>query len=283
MSAVAAPAPAPAPAAGAPHLSFGHLLRSEWIKFWSVRSSVWTLGVMFVVMIGLVALIAGLTANDMSGTEDSGPVALIPFLAATQLAQLAVVVLGVLTITGEYTTGMIRSSLTAAPRRTPVYWSKMVVLGGSILVISAVAVAISAFISNAFFDPKGVGLDLGDSETVRVLVGNVLYITTIALFAFALGALMKHSAAAMATILGLLLIIENVLNAIPWEPLHYVAPLLPGSAGSRITQSDAVVQTINDQWDVGPNLSAWQGYGVLVAWVVVIIAIAAFRLKRKDA
>ncbi|WP_019136277.1 ABC transporter permease subunit [Cellulomonas massiliensis] len=276
------PAAVPADRAETHRVTFGHLVRSEWIKFWTLRSTIWTLALLVVVMVGLVALITSL-GDDEGGAEGAGagPLGLVALTPAVNLASLAVVVLGVLTITGEYSTGMIRSSLTAAPRRTPVLAAKAVVVGVAIFVTSAVAVALSYVVELLTLGDEAP--DLASSETQRVLVGSVLYVTTIALFAFALGALLRHSAAAMATVLGLMLVIEPVVNAIPWQPLKYVAPFLPSSAGGKVLQPDAIIDLQNQATTVGADLSAWQGFAVLVVWVVVVYAAAAVLLRRRDA
>jgi ABC-2 type transport system permease protein len=263
-------------------VTFPHLVRSEWIKFWTLRSTIWTLAILVVVMVGLVALITGLDEGDSDGDEGRvGALGVLALTPAVNLAALAVVVLGVLTITGEYTTGMIRSSLTAAPRRTPVLAAKAVVIGASILVTSAVAVALSYGVELLTLGDDAP--DLSSPETQRVLVGSILYVTTIALFAFALGALLRHSAAAMATVLGLMLVIEPVVAAVPWQPLRYVSPFLPSSAGGKVLQPDMVIDLQNSASSVGADLTAWQGFGVLVAWVVVTYALAALLLRRRDA
>ena len=277
------PVATPADRADAHRVTFGHLVRSEWIKFWTLRSTIWTLAIMVVAMVGIVALVTGLgDSGDAGGDPDAaGPIGLIALTPAVNLASLAVVVLGVLTITGEYTTGMIRSSLAAAPRRTPVLAAKAVVLGASIFVAAAVAVALSYGVELLTLGDDAP--DLSSSETQRILLGSVLYVTTIALFAFALGALLRHSAAAMATVLGLMLVIEPVISVIPWQPLKYVAPFLPSSAGGKVLQPDAMIALQNQATTVGADLSAWQGFAVLVVWVVVVYAAAALLLRRRDA
>lgn len=267
-------------------VTFPHLLRSEWIKFWSVRSTVWTLSILFVVTVGLVLLIslAIVNAPADSGAPQIGPdTALDPFSAASTLGQLAVAVLGVLTITGEYTTGMIRSSLTAEPRRLPVLWAKAIIVFFVILFVAIVSLAVAAGLQYLLFDGKGLSVDVGSSAHLRALFGNALYTATVALLAFALGALLRHSAAAMATVLGALLVLPILLSAIPWKPLQYVFPFLPNVAGSQITQTDAQIEAAAQASTVGADLSAWQGYGVLVAYVVVVLAVAAVLLKKRDA
>lgn len=267
-------------------LTFGHLLRGEWIKFWSVRSTIWTLSIFLLATVGLVVLIS-LAFVNAPGPEEGGPPdatdALGPLSFAVTLGQLALAVLGALTITSEYTTGMIRSSLTAAPKRLPVLWSKAIVLVVAVFGASIVAVAAGTGLQWLFFDSQGLSVDLGDPEMIRPLVGTAVYLATIALFAFALGALMRHSAAAIATVLGLLLVAPILFSSIPWKPLTLMFPFLPGIAGQQLTQTQTHLETAAEFSDIGADLSAWQGYGVLVLWVVLVLGAAAVLLKRRDA
>jgi ABC-2 type transport system permease protein len=262
-------------------VTFPRLLRSEQIKLWSVRSTPWVLGITALVIVGITALFSAVATSNTDPGPDAHTVGVQVLGPATQMAQLALAVIGVLTITGEYSTGMIRSSLTAAPRRTPVIWSKLVVLFLTVLVTAAVAVAVAIGIQALIVNGRGFSLDFGDAEVQRLLVGTVLYLATIGAFAFALGALLRHSAAALATVLGLLVVVEN-LFFIPWKPLSYIHPFLPSTAGLKLTYSDADIASLNDQMR-GPDFTAWQGYGILVAWVVVLLACALWRLKKRDA
>jgi len=281
MSAIAT-ATAPARPATKSHLTFPHLLRSEWIKFWTVRSTAWSLSTYFIVTVALIVLLS--LAVKSAGPNDGPPGpddVLAPFSVASQLGQIALVVLAALAITGEYSTGMIRSSLTAAPRRTAVIWSKFLVLGGVFLVLSVIATGLGAVLQQAFFGDD-LPLDLGDPQILRALFGSALYVTTISLLSFALGALLRQSAAAIATLLGVLLVLP-LLFQIPWKPLQEIFPFLPGVAGSTITQTDAQVVAGWEDLPGVAHLTAWQGYGVLVAYLVVILGAAIVRLKKSDA
>jgi len=265
-------------------LTFPRIVRSEWIKFRTLRSTVWTLAMTLLLMVGIVTLFSALFASqegagNAGGNDGTGSI--FVFTIAANLAQLAVVVLGVLVITGEYSTGMIRSTLAAVPRRLPALWAKGVVLAVSIFLVSTVAMGISLGVMQLFLGAKGLAPDLGDAETVRILVGVPLYLTAIALLAFAIGALMRHSAGALAAVLGLLLVVEN-LFLIPWKPLQHISPFLPGTAGSRILMPKAQIDAVS-QGAVGAVLGPWQGYAVLLAWVVVLLTAAAVLLRRRNA
>ena len=113
------------------------------------------------------------------------------------------------------------------------------------------------------------------------LVGTPLYLTAIALFAFAIGAILRHSAGALATVLGLLLVIEN-LFLIPWKPLQLLSPFLPGTAGSRIMTPQVQIDAMS-QGAVGGVLGPWQGFAVLLTWVAVLLAVAGVLLRRRNA
>jgi ABC-2 type transport system permease protein len=265
-------------------VTFPRVVRSEWIKFRTLRSTIWTLAITLALMVGIVTLVSAIIANQSSSgsAERGSPTSIDVFTIAASMASLAVVVLGVLVITGEYSTGMIRSTLAAVPRRLPALWAKGLVLEVSILIVSAVAVLSSLGVAQLFLGSKGLAPDLGDAETVRILVGVPLYLAGIALLAFAIGALLRHSAGALATVLGLLLVIEN-LFMIPWRPLQLISPFLPGTAGAKLLMSQGQLDAMTQGSHVGAVLSAWQGYGVLLAWGAVLLAVAAVLLRRRNA
>jgi len=284
MSAVTTSPASAAPTSTSPlRWTFGRQLRSEWLKFWTVRSTIWTLSVMVVGMVGLVALISLAMRSAVGDFMTVDEALWTPFEFAVNMGSLAVAVLAVLTITGEYRTGMIHASVTAAPRRTPVLWSKLVILFAVVLVASAVAVLLAFVLQKPIMASLDGSIDLGDPESQRRLFGNVLYLATIGAFAFAVGALLRHSAAALATVLGLMLVVESLVRGIPWEPLEYVRPFMPSSSGYLLAQSQERIDTINAMAGHGIHLSAWGGYAVLVGWVVVLLGLAAVLLKRRDA
>ncbi len=275
------PTPTVAPVTVRP-VSFARTVHAEWIKFWTVRSTVWTLVATVTVMVGISALAAwGSTTQAVDA--GAGPMNTAMLLSAGyQLAQLAVAVLGVLTISGEYSTGMIRSTLAAVPRRTPVIAAKALVLGVVVLVVSVVSMALSYLATMPWHDQLNATFDLTDAETVRMTVGLPLYLIAIALFAFAVGALLRHSAAALTAVIALLLVVENVLMIIPLRVVELISPFLPSTAGRRVLL-DSEMLTATDAATSGAHLTPWQGYGVLVAWAVVLLVAAAGLLRRRDA
>jgi len=154
-------------------------------------------------------------------------------LTGADLAKLVVAVLGVLIVTGEYSTGMIRSTLTAVPKRLPALWAKALVLT-AVTTTAAVAVALSWVVALPTLHAHDTALDLRDPQTQRILLGGVLYLAAVSLLAFAVGAIVRHSAGALATVLGLLLVVEVMFRTIPADFFRNVSPFLPGTAGHQL-------------------------------------------------
>jgi ABC-2 type transport system permease protein len=273
------------PPAGKVRVTFPRVVRSEWIKLRTLRSTIWTLASTVAVMVGIVALFCLMitAGGDGGGEHASGetPNGILAFSLAAGMASLATAVLGVLVISGEYSTGMIRSTLAAVPRRLPALWAKAVVLAVTIFLVSMVAVGISLGVMQLWLGGRGLAPDLGDSETVRIVVGTALYLTAIALLAFAIGALLRHSAGALATVLGLLTVIPITFSQIPWKPLQQINPFLPGNAGAMLLLPAQTGPVSPDT--VGVVLGPWQGFGVLLGWVAVLMAAAAVLLRRRNA
>ena len=262
-------------------VTFARTTAAEWVKFRTVRSTVWTLVATVGLMVGISVLAAwGSTTVDLGTPEAMNTAQLLS--AGYQLGQLAVAVLGVLTITGEYSTGMVRSTLAAVPRRLPVLAAKALVVMVVVLVVSTVAMALSYVATMPFHDELNATFDLSQAETLRMTVGLPLYLAAIALFAFAVGALLRHSAAALTAVIALLLVVENVLTLIPLQFIQNISPFLPSTAGRRILFDDQMLADV-DAITSGAHLTPWQGYGVLVGWVLLLLALAAVLLRRRDA
>lgn len=278
--------PAHRPTVGA-GLTGPRILVSEWIKAWTLRSTYWTVGLAVVLMTAVTGLLAwaGTTTTEPEPGQpgivvEVGDAATL-LTAGAFLAQVVLVVLGVLLITGEYRRGMVRSTMTAVPRRLPVLWAKSAVVAAVTLVTGAVAVVTSALVSAPFHDSLDVTLDLTSAETLRIVTGLPLYLTGIALYGFALAALLRSSAAALAIVLGQLLVLENLIANIPVRVFEVVAPFLPGMAGQRLIM-DSETLTAMDSMTDGAHLTPWQGYAVLLAWVAVLLTAAAVRLRERD-
>ncbi len=271
---------APAPAV---RVTPWHVLRSEWIKLWTLRSTLWTTGLTIVVLVLLawaMAASAGAAPDQFAGGEGSASMVYMVLAPGQIFGALVLVVLAALTVTGEYGTGQVRSTFAAVPRRLPVLWAKGLVVAVVTFATAAVGTALSLLLAGAI--EPAMQPDWSDPEMLRIVLGTPLYIATVALLGFALGALMRNTAATIATVIGFVLVVESVLNLISWKPLEYVRPFLPSSAGARVATPEEFLDMTNQMSTQAVDLSPWGGYAVLVGWVVVILAAAAVRLRTRD-
>ncbi|WP_128430970.1 ABC transporter permease [Streptomyces cyaneus] len=275
-------APAPSSARTTKYKVTGlRVLRSEWAKFWSLRSSWITLGVAVFLLVLFGAVAAYTYSPDAVATGgppgpggsggDSDAVSLA--LTGVTFASLAIGVLGVLASAGEYTTGMIRSTLTAVPRRLPVLWSKAAVIGPIALVLTTIG-ALAAFqLGTPGLDGEKISLALSDDGVLRSLAGAGVYLALVAVFGVALGALIRSSAGAIAALVGVLLILPGLASLLPDSWYDTLSPYFPSNAGSA-------VYALHESSDA---LSPGVGLAVFAGWVALTLAGAAFRLVKTDA
>jgi ABC-2 type transport system permease protein len=274
-------------------LSFGGVVRSEWIKLRSLRSTVWCYGLIVLLTIGfgvLLALTFSQSGQQPTADQQNGVLVQVATLGVN-FTQLIVAVLGALVITGEYSTGMIRSTFAATPGRLGAYVGKAVVLSVSTFVIGLISIVATALVSLPLLAGKGVHPELFDWSVLLPMIGGAGYLTLIALLAFAFGTILRNSAGAIATILGLLLVVPTVLQIISsmtravW--IQNVAAFLPSVAGGKIFEYAGSVTGSPTQSASAPgglvDLSSWEGLAVLIAWTLVFGIIGAVLLKRRDA
>ncbi|QGH68709.1 ABC transporter permease subunit [Pseudactinotalea sp. HY158] len=267
-------------------LSFVGTLRSEWIKFFAVRSTGWMLVVTLVTMVGFSAMMAAgmrMAAGAGAGTDASVQMTGDPAMAGLDVgimsvtfsygvAQIVIAVLGALAMTGEFSTGRIRSTFAAVPRRGQVLLAKMIVVALTAFVTSVVAVAACFGVVTAILAPVDLAPSLSADGALRSLVGVPLYLTAITLFALAIGTLLRSTPGSIAAVLGIILVLP-IVSMIPFDWVQTAAQFLPAAAGERLFTGGLMDATL------GP----WQGFGVLCAWVVVLMAAGAMTLRRRDA
>ncbi len=259
---------------------FAGLLLAEWTKIRSVRSTRYTL-VLFVVLTvgltaGLTALIVGNWGGPRSADGDARIVAdPVGFIlgAGIGLGQLTICVLGVLLITTEYSTGVIRASLLAVPKRLPMLFAKITVFAVLLLVLAELVAFGSFFVGSVLLHSK-VHVSLGDPNVLRSIVGAGLYLTVLGLFALGIGALIRHSAGAIATVIGAVLVLPILTSLLPGDWGAHVNAYMPEQAGMVVF----VAHSPPDQL-----LSAWQGFGVFCLWTLVLLGAGAWLLRRRDA
>lgn len=252
------------------------VIRSEWLKFWSLRSSYITLAATMLAMIGFGALFSAVTANRWANFPAREKVGFDPTLVSERgfyLAQLVIGVLGVLVVSGEYGTGMIRSSLAAAPKRLPVLWAKAVVFAGITFVFTTASSFVAFFVGQALLTPTGIQTTLAAPGVLRAVFGIGLFLTGVGLIGGVLGWIIRHTAGAIATVFGLLLVLPVLVGALPSDWQQHVDPYLPSIAGEQLT-------AVN--WDRS-LLAPWVGFGVFCAYIVAGLVVAIVLLKRRDA
>jgi ABC-2 type transport system permease protein len=247
-------------------ITAGGVVAAEWTKFSSLRSTWVTTGVSVFLLIAFGMIASASVSGDNLSAVDLA-------LSGSTLAGLSVGVLGALLGASEYTTGMIRATLAAVPRRLPVLWSKSLVAGfAALIVMTAGSFAAFALGSAVLNDDVG-SVSLGDDGVVRAIVGAGIYLGLVAVLGVALGMLVRSSAGAIAILAGLLLIVPGLAALLPDSIGDAVTPYLPSNAGSAVmtlTQAEG-------------TLAPWTGLAVFAGYVALVLAVAAYRLKKSDA
>ena len=288
------------------------VLASEFTKLRSVRSTYWTIAALVIFSVGLAALLGLAQASNLHNNPwnkagfDATQLSIGAFV---QFGQLVICVLGAMVITSEYSTGMIRTSLTAMPRRGTVFLSKLLVFTGAALVISLVTSFVSFFVGQAAMSGTGVSASLFHSVTIpananvspptggpgngpphytfvgtdlitpshvlTALVGGALYVTLAALIAYGLGAIIRHTAGAITSAIGLLFVLSIIIQLLPdnwrWDLMRW----FPDAAGRVVWVT------------VGPDnphmWSAWPQLGITAIWALVLIGIGGYLFRKRDA
>ena len=251
------------------------VLASEWTKLWSLRSTRYSLGAALVLTIGLAALACGVVAHNwphmsLHDRQDFHPLEVN--LAGVQIAQLAIGVLGVLVITGEYSTGMIRATMTAVPRRLPVLWAKAIVYGLVVLALAVPATLIAFAVGESILARRDINIGFSHPGVARVVLGAPLYLTVIGLFGLGIGAIIRNTAGAIATFAGVLFVLPPLMNVLPRSWNDAASPYLPLNAGQ------AVMSLTRDTHQLAP----WTGLGLLTLYAAATLAAAAVLLVRRD-
>lgn len=255
-----------------------HVLRSEWTKLWSLRSTWITLGLglVFLVAFGLISA-ARYKSNIGSGQpldEDfAGATALSLSLFGTNFAQLALGVLGVLVTAGEYSTGMIRSTLTGVPRRLPVLWSKSAVFGVVALLVGLAGAFLAFVFGSGIVAGTPAAMTLSDTGVLRSLLGTGLYLGLVGVIGVALGALLRSVAGGISVMVAALMLIPGLVSLLPKSWQGDLSPYLPSNAGQ------SMFALTHDATSLSPGA----GLLVFLGWTALLLAGAAYRLARSDA
>ncbi|MGH9077198.1 MAG: ABC transporter permease subunit [Acidimicrobiales bacterium] len=272
-------APAGAGRGPAPRAArFSDVVRSEWTKIRTVRSTYFALGAAILLSVGLGALIGLAVGNHYQnngrfrGGDIFDPTS-VSFYGMS-FGQLAIAVLGVLVVTSEYATGMIRTTLQAMPRRGWVLAAKAGVFAAVALVVGEVLAFAAFLVVQPILHGQGApSATLGQPLVLRAVFGAGLYLTGTGLLALGLGALVRHTAGAITVVVAVFFVLPGVSNALPTSIQQWVQEFLPTDAGQQVA---SVVRGAH-------TLPAWAGLGVLCAYAAVVLGIAYVLLQRRDA
>jgi ABC-2 type transport system permease protein len=265
-----------APSAMRGRAGYGGVIRSEFTKLKTVRSTWWTLLVLLVLSIGFSALICAVIKSNwhnMSASDKATFDATSTSLGGIGfLGPLVIAVLGALVITSEYSTGMIRTSLTVMPRRGQIFGAKAVVFGLATLVLAVVISFVSFFLGQALLGDHSASLS--HPGTMRAIIGTAIYVTLCGLLAYGIGVILRHTAGTITLVTGLLFVLPIIINLFPSSIHNAITRWLPTSAGNAISTT------------VGTNdhmFSAWGEMAVLGVYVVVILIAGAMLFRTRDA
>lgn len=250
------------------------VIRSEAIKFRSVRSTMMTLAIAGVGVAAIGVLVSMLT-NGVAVDAD-GPGALTDptgnSLFGANLAQLVLGVLGAVLITSEYSTGMIRATLATVPSRLPVLWAKVIVVAAASFATMVVGVGIAFFVGQAFYGGEGPGASIFDPGVARALLGAAVFPTAIAVMGMAFGAVMRQTAAAIGVLFAMLFVVPLIGEGLGgvWQDITSYLPSQAGQAMSAVIPSSI-------------GFAPLTGFAITAAWVIALLGAAAVTLKRRDA
>jgi ABC-2 type transport system permease protein len=256
---------------------FADALRSEFTKIRSTRSTYWTLLALIVVCIGIGALACAGTASNPKGISPAGFDGTQQSLAGLYVGQLVIAALGALTITSEYSTGMIRTSLAVQPRRGVVFAAKGVVFAVVTLIVGLIASFGSFFIGQAILSSGHAHLSatLGQPNVLRAVIGGALFLTACGMLAYGLGAILRHTAAAISAAIGLLFVLTVLVQFLPQSWQDNVDKWMPALAGGQIWATKATPGA--------HQFPAWGGFAVLAGWAAVAIIAGLVLFRTRDA
>ncbi|HEX8007577.1 MAG TPA: ABC transporter permease subunit [Trebonia sp.] len=291
------------PAAGRAGLA--GTIRSEFTKLRSVRSTYWTIAALFIFSVGAAALISFGFAHSIHNNpaNKAGLDATVVSLGAFfEFGQLIIMALGALAITSEYSTGMIRTSLTAMPRRGTVYAAKLIVFTTVTLIASLITSFVAFFVGQAVLSGSGVSASLFHSVTIpanaiqngspnnvtfsgaivispgtvlTAIIGTALFVTAAALIAFGFGSIIRHTAGAIISAIGLMFVVSIIIQLLPdtwrWDIMRF----FPDAAGRVL--SVTVGQHNPHLW------SAWPQFGVTLLYAAVLLAVGGYLFRKRDA
>jgi ABC-2 type transport system permease protein len=256
-------------------------LLAEWTKIRTVRSTAWCLLATVVTGIGIGILASASEASRWRNGDVIDKLLFDPTsvsLTGLLFGQLAVSVLGVLTISAEYGTGSIRATLAAIPRRPVVLGAKAAVFGVVAFVVSEAVSFTAFFVGQAIMSGSAPTATLSDHIVLRAVIGGGLFLTVLGLFALGLATIIRHTAGSISTFVAILLILPLVDAAFPASIGHPIGRYLPATIGSAMTSTTSRGQHA----DFLPAFPFWHGFAVLCAYALGALLIGGVLMVRRD-
>ena len=257
-------------------VAFPRVLLSEWTKLRSVRSTKWSLAVGFLLTIAFPVIFAFVTSShwgSMSAHDRADRHPLDIALAGVNVAQLAIAVLGVLLISAEYSTGSIRSTFTAVPKRLPVLWAKLLDYSVVSIVLMVPAVLVSFFASQAILGRHDIlQISFTQAGVARSVLGGALYVMLVGIFALAIGAIVRNTAGGIAAFAGIFFVLPPLMFVLPTSWNNAISQYLPSNAGRQLFSLHHAAHT----------LTPLTGGLVFAAYCAAAIVSAAVLLVRRD-
>ena len=255
-------------------VTLARVIHSEWTKLRSQPSTAWSLlsAVALIVGFGVLYSLVRVTRPPRTPADMASFDPTAVGLAGVQLAQIAVAVLGVLLITSEYATGLIRVTMVAVPRRLPVLWGKAIVFALTAPVLFVPATFAAFLVSQSVLFREQLDTSLNQPGVARAVLGSALYLTAVGLLGLGLGALLRNTAGAIASLFGVLFGLQIVVGFLPATLADKIARYLPTPAGVAVTNVRP------DPASLGP----WAGFGLFCLYTAVVLGLAAWLLRRRD-
>jgi ABC-2 type transport system permease protein len=265
---------------GRGHYGPAAVLRSEWTKLRSVRSTTWSLAATVLLTVGIGILATGTEASRWAHASLRDRLTFDPTsLSLTGLifGQLAIGVLGILVISAEYGTGSIRSTFAAVPNRPLVLAAKAIVFTAVSTVIGVAVSFIAFFVGQAILTGTTPHAAIGDPGVLRAVVGGGLYLAVLGLLALGLATMIRHTAGSISAFVGVLFILPLIVEALPSSIRDAVGKYLPANIGATMTTVHPGFRS-----DI-PTFSPWVGFAILCGYAALALALGCWLLVRRDA
>jgi ABC-2 type transport system permease protein len=254
----------------------GPLMRAEWVKLRSLRSTSWTVGAMLAVTVGLSVLLCAVAGHDYATASAADKATWDPTnqaLAGCIFGQLAIGVFGVLAITAEYASGTIRTSVAATPRRTPLLVAKAIVYGGVALVVGELICLAAFFVGQLILAGHAPHATIGQPGVIRAILFAGVYLSVICLISLGAGFVLRNTAGAITAVVAVLLVVPGIFGALPVSLQNSVGMYLPVQIAG-----DSLAAVVPEPHALSPAA----GMGMLLVYVAGALAVARWTLLRRD-